>query len=345
MGTLQSIPDKDSLIILAGKRWKVERVDEKSRNIFVSRVQSGGAVAFASDVPEISELITRKMREIYMSKEAYPYVDVASESHLELAAAREYFNNVKLNMNFFVGTTLFTWAGAKVNRTIALMCRLRLYKYLDYNALYVSDISPRDIAKILSMEKPSGEELAALEQRQYKTKQKYDKYLSDELMNVEYASTYLDVDKAWAELEKLASAGGYEEPAEDPQHEEEKPKLEKYDFRHIQDISNVIKYDTLSEPLSKAMNGYLQNSDLDCEITIGATFPGAPEYAMPINFLLRKGDKTLAVLLLSKSKIKRYSVQETEALCRENGIEICRFYFECDNEKEYVVERLRDLLD
>ena len=83
---------------------------------------------------------------------------------------------------------------------------------------------------------------------------------------------------------------------------------------------------------------------MGCEIETGAMFPYAPDHAMPINFLLRKDDKVVAILLVNRSKIKRYSVQETEALCREQGVDILRFYFECENEKEYVIERIRKAL-
>ena len=77
----------------------------------------------------------------------------------------------------------------------------------------------------------------------------------------------------------------------------------------------------------------------------GAMFPNAPEHAMPINFLLRKDDKEVAILLVHRSKTKRYSVQETEALCQEHGVEVRRFYFECDNEPEYVIERIMKALE
>jgi hypothetical protein len=65
---------------------------------------------------------------------------------------------------------------------------------------------------------------------------------------------------------------------------------------------------------------------------------------MPINFLLRKGDKEVAILLLHRSKTKRYSVQETEALCNENGVKVMRFYFDRENEPDYVIERIRKAL-
>jgi hypothetical protein len=200
---------------------------------------------------------------------------------------------------------------------------------------------PKDIDRILSYPKPKGEDLAALVSRSFKEKQKYDKYLSDDLMNFEYANTWLDVDKAWDELKKLKTSIVLER-SDDITKESDNKVMTKYDFRHIKDISNVIKYDTFSDPLNIYFSVYLKDSGLDCEIKENATPPNAPTHAMPINFLLQKGNKRIAVLLLSKSKIKRYSVLETEALCRENGITVLKFYFECTNEKEYVIDRIRN---
>lgn len=359
VGMIQSLPEVKQQIILAGKRWVILRVDEKSRSIYVARIKSGGGISFSSDVPEIDEIITRKMRDIYMSDELYPYLDIASGSHQELVKAREYFIENKLNMKFYAGNSLFTWAGAKVNRTIALMCKLRLKKNLDYNHLMVYGITPQDIAVILSQKQPSGDDLAALVPRYEKEKQQYDHFLSDDLLNHEYASTYLNADKAWELLKELSVIENYEyiENDQDEDYYDDGSGCEEYDkhsgegdydgiydYRHIRDISNVIKYDTLAEPLNQIFLKYLQESDLGCEIETGAMFPYAPDHAMPINFLLRKDDKEVAILLVNRSKIKRYSVQETEALCREQGVDILRFYFECENEKEYVIERIRKAL-
>lgn len=359
VGMIQSLPEVKQQIILAGKRWVIMRVDEKSRSIYVARIKSGGGISFSSDVPEIDEIITRKMRDIYMSNELYPYLDIASGSHQELVKAREYFIENKLNMKFYAGNSLFTWAGAKVNRTIALMCKLRLKKNLDYNHLMVYGITPQDIAVILSQKQPSGDDLAALVPRYEKEKQQYDHFLSDDLLNHEYASTYLNAGKAWELLKELSTIGDYEciENDQNEDYYDDESGCEEYDehsgegdydgiydYRHIRDISNVIKYDTLAEPLNQIFLKYLQESDLGCEIETGAMFPYAPDHAMPINFLLRKDDKEVAILLVNRSKIKRYSVQETEALCREQGVDILRFYFERENEKEYVTERIRKAL-
>ena len=272
---------------------------------------------------------------------------------------------------------MFTWAGAKVNRTITLMCKLRVHQDVDYNNLMIYGISPKHISDILSQEKPSGDELAALVSREDKEEQ-FDRCLSEERLNSEFASTCLDVDKAWAKLQKLSTQFGsedffndedieydeeydeeyyesYYEDADDYEvldddYEEVEQTSKKgdadrfFDFRHIGDISNVIKYNTLGEPLNKKILGYIHCADLSCEVETGAMFPDAPDYAMPINFLLRKGDKEVAILLVHRSKVKRYSVQETEALCSENGVKVMRFYFERENESKYVIERIKTAL-
>ena len=75
---VQSLPEVKQQIILAGKRWVVCRVDETTKNIYVSRIKYGGGISFSSEIPEVDELITLKMRDIYMSDEVYPYLDKAS---------------------------------------------------------------------------------------------------------------------------------------------------------------------------------------------------------------------------------------------------------------------------
>ena len=97
--------------------------------------------------------------------------------------------------------------------------------------------------------------------------------------------------------------------------------------------------------MQRLIHQYILDADLGCEVFTGVIFPNAPEHAMPINFLLRNDEKEVAILLVHRSKVKRYSLQETEALCQEHGVDVRRFYFECDNEKEYVIERIKKALE
>lgn len=121
-----------------------------------------------------------------------------------------------------------------------------------------------------------------------------------------------------------------------------------YDFRHIRDVANVVKYETLSEPLNHLFYSYLNQNLIDCKvdskINAETLFPNAPKYAMPINFLVQKGNKRVAVLLLKNGREYRYSVLETKELCKENGVEVLQFFLHLPNEESYVVERVRKAL-
>lgn len=125
--------------------------------------------------------------------------------------------------SFYAGKSLFTWAGAKINRTIALMCKLRVHQDVGYNHLMIFGMSPKHMSDILSQPKPSGDELAALVSREEKEEQQYAYLFSGDKLNHEYACTYLDVDKAWTKLQKLSTQFGSEDfySDEDMEHDEE----------------------------------------------------------------------------------------------------------------------------
>lgn len=123
-----------------------------------------------------------------------------------------------------------------------------------------------------------------------------------------------------------------------------------YNFRNIKDMNNIILYSTLHLKENHLFYSYIHNNFQDCEIAAKVparqVFANAPEYAMPINFLITKGDKKTVILLVNGSKCKRYSVLETMELCKENGITPLRFIIDTGlpNEEQYVVDRIRKTL-
>lgn len=174
IGVLQYMPEVNHQIILAGRRWNVEKIDEKAKNIYVKRISSGGKISFLSDGAEVDEIIARKMKEIYMSDLSYPYVDVVTESDKELLKAREYFFNNGLDKRSFTDGGLFTWAGIVINMTISLMCKLVLQKDVPCDHIRITGITRGDVNAILSHQKPKPEDLASMVGRHIKEKQKYD---------------------------------------------------------------------------------------------------------------------------------------------------------------------------
>ena len=131
-----------------------------------------------------------------------------------------------------------------------------------------------------------------------------------------------------------------------PKHSEPQP----WNFRNIKDINNIVPYATLHLRENQMFLSYLFNNFQDCKlenkIYVNQLFSNAPDYSMPINFLLTKGNKKVAILLVEgDAKYKRYSVLETMELCKENNITALRFITTYPNEEKYVVERIRKALE
>lgn len=144
--------------------------------------------------------------------------------------------------SFYAGKSLFTWAGAKINRTIALMCKLRVHQDVGYNHLMIFGMSPKHMSDILSQQKPSGDELAALVSREEKEEQQYAYLFSGDKLNHEYASTYLDVDKAWTKLQKLSTQFGSEDFYSDEDMEYDEEYYEAY-YEADEDYEDYEEYD------------------------------------------------------------------------------------------------------
>lgn len=122
-----------------------------------------------------------------------------------------------------------------------------------------------------------------------------------------------------------------------------------YDFRHIKDVNNVIPYSTLDDQSNHIFYSYIHQAFSDCKIETkveaSTVFPDAPDYAMPINFLITKGEKRVAVLLVHNSRFYRYSLLETKELCKENNVTSLSFYLHLPNEQSYVVDRIRQNIE
>ena len=200
IGSIQFFPEVSSQIILSGKRWLVENVDKNLNNIYVRHVKSGGDIFYFSEQPEVDKIIVQKMKYIYLSDELYPYLDSKTLCIEHLISARKF---VLINFvnNVFVEygkeKLMFSWMGSLINRTIKMIIEFRLHKKCNYNHLFIENVTKEDIKLVVSREKPTKEQLTQIISRDTKEKQKYDYLLSEHLLDLEYANTYLDIDNAW----------------------------------------------------------------------------------------------------------------------------------------------------
>lgn len=200
IGMIQYKPQKNMVIILSGKRWIVEDVDERTMKVYVSNMKIGGLAFFSGDGAELDSMIAEKMYEIYQTDTIYPYLDDYTDAKNHLNQSRLFFqqNNLSNTFSFQYGNAayFFTWAGTKANRAIALLLQYCLNKECPYNGLYVLNLTKEDIKLLERTKMPSAVEIVSILPRQCKIIQKYDSLLSDRLLDLEYSTTYLDFDLA-----------------------------------------------------------------------------------------------------------------------------------------------------
>lgn len=190
-------------IILGGKRWTVTEIDYKAQKAYVIPDDFGGLPFFRGEGADVDGVIVRKMKEIYLSNDIYPYLDQNTNALDCLEDARSFFKHNNLDIGEFTyrdEKVILTWAGSKTNRTISLISRLYLDRGTRFNHIYLDRLTKEDILEILKHPKPKAESLCPYLMRFVKETKKYDYLLSDELLDIEYSSMYLDVDSAWDRL-------------------------------------------------------------------------------------------------------------------------------------------------
>ncbi len=201
LGTIQYMPNVGDSIIFAGRRWIVDSLDEGNKNIIVSLIEHGGNIRFTGDEFYIDRLITQKMLEVYKSNEDIAYLDTQSGARERLKEGRNFFaSNFWGDDPFMIygnKSVYTTWAGTKINRSIALLIEKNIGRKASYDHIAVYDISKTELLSVIDAGKPSEVQLAELLNRPNKVRQKYDYLLSDKLLNIEYAANYLDLDLAW----------------------------------------------------------------------------------------------------------------------------------------------------
>ncbi len=219
IGIIQDIPQTKTIITLGAKNWYVENVDLKRKIIYVSQTIKQGDLLFSGSFYPVSSTIINKMKEIYCSSENYKYLDTNAKKELNIG--RESFHKYNLENICFIQLcnanskngvdnlsqseevfVFFTWAGGVINYTIKLIAGYYLGINVEIDSLYISGISKNDVERIVEKGKPNAIELASQIERECKFQQKYDYLLSDELLDISYAQTSIDVDGAWRVLEE-----------------------------------------------------------------------------------------------------------------------------------------------
>lgn len=200
-----------ALLIFSGARWRVVAVDTATRVIELTAAEAGRPPVFPGTGGEIADEVRRTMRRVYRSTAVPPYLDATARTLLAEGRAAFHAAGHATNRIFARGpeTLLFPWRGDRIMNTLAVVLTGHgLQVGQDGLAITVANHSPTevlDLIRELAASAPPDPSALARTVRA-KARDKYDRYLSDELLDAAYAARALDVPAAWATLTELASA-------------------------------------------------------------------------------------------------------------------------------------------
>ena len=220
--TLGSLPVErpvlpGTLLIFAGRRWRVLGVDVAQRVIELTASGDGQPPTFPGSGGEVADEVRRTMRAIYQSEEIPRYLD--STARALLYEGRDVFRRFGHADQSIFGwekeTLLFPWRGDRIMNTLLVtLASQGLDVGQDGVCVTVKGTTPTQLWTLIRQlaEAPHPDPLALADSVRIKARDKYDRYLGDDLLNRAYAARALDVPAAWATLADLANLPSPDDP-------------------------------------------------------------------------------------------------------------------------------------
>ena len=213
--TLGSLPvsrplTEGTLIIFGGRRWRVLDVDDEHKVIDLAPATGGVPPLFSGQGGVVHDRVRQEMLAIYKGQEMPVFLDkVAKALFVE---ARENFRRHRLEDSNMLrhgsSTYLFCWEGDRTQDTIAmLLTKIGLQAMNSGIAIAVAGCSPGDLRKQIQHIISSGpiNPLALASKVKNKISQRYHPFLSDDLLNLDFASINIEMDEAYAVLARIAA--------------------------------------------------------------------------------------------------------------------------------------------
>ena len=204
----------DSFIVFAGKRWVILQVDFVKKIIDLSPAKSGCILRFGGDIGRIHDRVRQEMYQVYLDKNIPDYLDPQARDLLQ--EARENFTRLELShkrMFLYNGRIyIIFWVGDRILNTLVAMLKS---KGMDADRdKYCISVKDSNQEKILACMRdlvfgclPDVYNLAKLIPFEEKVRNKYDRFLTPELLNADYATSHFDAEGAYNTLtETLQSA-------------------------------------------------------------------------------------------------------------------------------------------
>jgi ATP-dependent Lhr-like helicase len=187
-----------AMIIFAGRRWRIKHVDDRAKTIEVEPAMGGAPPPFGDKgIDGLHGTVVREMRDILMGGDIPAYLDEHAVALLQ--EGRAAFSRLGLTSKNAIELDghvyLFPWIGSIELGTFALALKARGHAvmiedvYMELPEMTLASCIPalRAVAQ-----EPPPDRLSLAAVAEDKIVEKFDGYLSDELLTINYASEKLD---------------------------------------------------------------------------------------------------------------------------------------------------------
>ncbi|MCL2321972.1 MAG: DEAD/DEAH box helicase [Oscillospiraceae bacterium] len=211
IGTLQSPPEENTTILLSGKSWTVREVNRDNKTVHVVPAKERAKALWTGSSLNIDDRIIRKIKEILLSDEKYPYVRQNAEK--EISYAREFIKTLDIENDYLFPLAdntylLMPWMGSIKMNTLYKFLKTFWKDYLEITSVQIFYsyflIINSSLDKNVFIEKfhsfvneenlPSKEVLGVfIDEKDDLVFHKFDRFIPRELRIKAYFEDYLDL--------------------------------------------------------------------------------------------------------------------------------------------------------
>jgi ATP-dependent helicase Lhr and Lhr-like helicase len=199
------------LLIFAGRRWKVTSVDHDHKIIEVVPAPGGRPPRFSGGIAGVHDRVRAEMRSVLAADHVQSYLSVTAVGLLSEARAAYARYRLADRSVLQAGphTLLLPWAGSRSVATLtAQLSALGLDASNDGLVIHVASIAAdraREYLQSLAAAGPA-DAVALAATVANKATAKYDEWIDDDLLAVDYARRALDTDGAWRTAKALLAS-------------------------------------------------------------------------------------------------------------------------------------------
>lgn len=212
LGTLPiDYPVLDGMfLIFAGKRWRITGIDEERKVLDLVEAKGGKVPSWSGVGGLVHDRVREEMLAVYQSVELPIYLDTHARDLLEEGRTNfvRFGLYERLLLECVGDTLLFAWVGDRVmNTLVAQFVSRGFHAVRDGVAITIPGVRPERIRDELRVMAEAGPVDAVALARTIRNKhaEKYDGFLGDELLSLDYAKRSLDTEGAFRAALRLAS--------------------------------------------------------------------------------------------------------------------------------------------